>query len=85
MANLVRAVPASVWADCTTLDRATCLAGVARQPKARLRNDSMVPTVFGQVALSVESTVKWAYRRLTETRYTIGHIAPADVDCDHGH
>jgi sporulation delaying protein A len=84
LANLLRAVPANVWADCAELDRTTCIDGVVRRPKALLRNNSPVPTVCGQVALTVESTTKWAYRRLTETRHTIERIAPASIDCIHG-
>jgi antimicrobial peptide system SdpA family protein len=83
LANLVRAVPADAWADCGDLDRTTCLGGALDRPKVLLRNTSPVHTVCGQVALTVESTTKWAYRRLTETRYTIERIAPASVDCNH--
>jgi antimicrobial peptide system SdpA family protein len=85
LATLLRAVSANVWVDCTALDRTTCLAGILGQPKAHLRNDSLVPTVCGQVALTVERTTKWAYRRLTETRYSIEHIAAASVDCKRSH
>lgn len=85
LANLLRAAPADAWTDCTTLDRTKCIDGVRLQPKAQLRNNSPVPTVCGPVALTVESTTKWAYRRLTETRYTIERIAPASIDCIHGH
>ncbi|WP_082974715.1 SdpA family antimicrobial peptide system protein [Mycobacterium sp. E3247] len=84
LANLVRAVPGDAWADCTGLDRAMCMDAIPRQ-KASLSNDSLVPTVCGQVALTIESIVKWAYRRLTEDGYTIERVAQADVDCTHAH
>lgn len=84
LANLMRAVPTKTWTDCTGLDRATCIDRALSQPQARLRNDSPVPTVCGQVVLTVESTTKWAYRRLTEARYTIERIAPMRVDCLRG-
>jgi sporulation delaying protein A len=82
LANLVRAVRANAWTDCTGLDRTTCIDAVQRRPKAFLHNNSPVPTVCGQVALAVETTTKWAYRRLTETRYTIERIAAANVACN---
>jgi antimicrobial peptide system SdpA family protein len=85
LAILLREVPADAWADCAELDRATCIDGVPRRPKAFLHNTSPVPTVCGQVVLTVESTTKWAYRRLTETRYIIERLAAASVDCSHGH
>jgi antimicrobial peptide system SdpA family protein len=81
LANLLRAIPADRWTDCTTLNRTTCVEGVKVQPKAQLRNNSPVPTVCGPVALTVENTMKWAYRGLTDTRYTIERVAPASVDC----
>jgi hypothetical protein len=37
------------------------------------------------VVFTVESTTKWAYRRLAEDRYVIERIAPASVDCIHSH
>lgn len=85
VANLVRAVRPDGWADCTGLDRAQCVDGVRGRPKVLLRNTSPVPTVCGQVAFTVESTTKWAYRRLSDTGYTIERVAPASVDCVHGH
>lgn len=85
LANLVRAVPEKAWADCTGLDRTTCIDQVARRPKALLHNTIPVPTVCGQVLLTAESTTKWAYRRLSDTRYVIDRIAPASIDCIHGH
>jgi len=85
LANLLRAVPADEWADCTTLDRTTCIGGIARQRKTLLNNTSLVPTVCGPVALTIESITKWPYRRLTEARYTIERIASANVACPHGH
>jgi antimicrobial peptide system SdpA family protein len=85
LANLVRAVPANTWVDCVGLDRTTCVKAVLRQPKAFLRNTSPVPTVCGQVVLAAERTTKWAYRRLTDTRYVIERIASASIDCIHGH
>ncbi|MGH3966594.1 MAG: SdpA family antimicrobial peptide system protein [Mycobacterium sp.] len=85
LANLLRAVPPDGWADCTGLDRTTCVEEVLRKPKAFLHNNSPIPTVCGPVALTVESTTKWAYRRLAETRYNIERIALASIDCIHGH
>jgi len=85
LANLIRAMPSDAWIDCTDLERGACLDVVAHHPKMLLRNTSPVPTVCGQVALSVESTTKWAYRRLTDDRYTIGRVAAADIDCLHRH
>lgn len=85
LATLLRAVPPDAWADCTALDRPTCLAGVARQPKAQLANNSPVATVCGAVVLTVERTTKWAYRHLTDTRYTIEHLAAASVACGDSH
>lgn len=85
LATLLRAVPVDVWVDCTALDRTTCLAGILRQSKAQLRNESLVPTVCGQVALTVERTTKWAYRRLTEARYPIERIALASIYCERSH
>jgi antimicrobial peptide system SdpA family protein len=85
LANLIHKVPPDRWADCTSLDRATCFAGILRQPKVELLNDSPVPTVCGLVALTGESTVKWGYRRLVDARYVIDQIARANVVCIHGH
>lgn len=85
LANLVRAIPQDAWADCGGLDRTTCLDIAGRQPKALLRNNSPVPTVCGDVALTAEKTTKWAYRRLSETRYAIDRIAFASVDCTRAH
>jgi sporulation delaying protein A len=78
MANLIHAVPPDAWADCTSLDRTSCFAGIRHQAPVELHNDSPVPTVC-------ESTVKWAYRRLVDARYVIDDIAPARVLCTHGH
>jgi len=85
LATLLRAVPPDAWVDCTALDRATCFAGAARQPTARLSNNSPVPTVCGAVVLTVERTTKWAYRRLTDTRYAIEHLTAASVGCGDRH
>ncbi|HEY1842468.1 MAG TPA: SdpA family antimicrobial peptide system protein [Mycobacterium sp.] len=85
MANLIHKVPPDAWADCTSLDRATCFAGILHRSQVELRNESPVPTVCGPVALTAESTVKWGYRRLIDARYTIDQIAPARVVCVHGH
>jgi antimicrobial peptide system SdpA family protein len=84
-ANLVRVIRPEGWADCTGLDHPTCVARASGRPKILLRNDSPVPTVCGQVVFTVETTTKWAYRRLAEDRYVIARIAPASVDCIHGH
>jgi antimicrobial peptide system SdpA family protein len=84
LAILLREVPPGGWTDCTELDRAACVEALSHHPKALLRNNSPVPTVCGQVALTVESTTKWAYRRLTATRYGIERIAAAGIDCIHG-
>jgi antimicrobial peptide system SdpA family protein len=84
LAILLRKVPTDAWVDCTELDRTTCIERVVRHPEAFLRNNSPIPTVCGNVAFTVESTTKWAYRRLTETRYTIDRIAAASVECIHG-
>jgi antimicrobial peptide system SdpA family protein len=83
IANLIRAVPTDGWNDCVVLDRRTCIQGLSNQPKVRLRDNSLVPTVCGDIVLTIESTAKWAYRHLTETRYTIEHVAKANVECDH--
>jgi antimicrobial peptide system SdpA family protein len=85
MANLVHAMPAHGWVDCSLLDRATCFAAIQAQPRVELRNDSPVPTVCGLVALTSESTVKWAYRRLSDTRYVINQGVQAHVLCTYGH
>lgn len=85
MANLIHKVPPDAWADCTSLDRARCFAGILRQPQVELHNESPVPTVCGLVALTAESTVKWGYRRLIDARYAIDQIARARVVCAHGH
>ena len=85
LANLVRVIRPEGWADCTGLDHPTCVARAGGQPKMLLRNDSPVPTVCGQVVFTVETTTKWAYRRLAQDRYVIVRIAPASVDCIHGH
>ena len=37
LANLMHAVHADAWTDCTELDRTTCIGGIPRQPKAFLR------------------------------------------------
>lgn len=84
LANLIRAVPADEWADCTMVDSATCVNRVARQPTTLLRNHSPVPTVCGSVALTLESTTKWAYRHLTSDQYSIDRIATANVECANG-
>lgn len=84
MANLVHAVPPHGWADCSLLDRARCLAAVMAQSRVELRNDSPVPTVCGLVVLTSESTVKWAYRRLSDTRYVINQGVRAHVLCTFG-
>jgi antimicrobial peptide system SdpA family protein len=85
LAILLHQIPPDGWIDCTELDRPACVDALSRHPKTLLRNNSPVPTVCGQVALSVESTTKWAYRRLTETRYSIERIAAASIDCIHRH
>jgi antimicrobial peptide system SdpA family protein len=85
LAILLREVPPDGWTDCTELDRAACVDALSHHPKALLRNNSPVPTVCGQVALTVESTTKWAYRRLTQTRYSMERIAAADIDCSRAH
>jgi antimicrobial peptide system SdpA family protein len=85
LANLVRVIRLNAWADCTGLDRPTCVERASGRPKVLLHNDSPVPTVCGRVVFTVESTTKWAYRRLAEDRYVIERIAPASVDCIHSH
>jgi len=85
MANLIHKVPPDAWVDCTSLDRTTCFAAILHQPEVELQNDSPVPTVCGSVALTAESTVKWAYRRLIDARYAIDHIAQTRVFCTHAH
>lgn len=81
LAILLREVPTSGWIDCSTLDRSACIAALSGAPKAQLRNDSPVPTLCGDVALSIESTTKWAYRDVTDARYSITRIAAAVIDC----
>jgi antimicrobial peptide system SdpA family protein len=81
LANLMRAVPATAWTDCTELGHDECVDGIRGRGKAMLRNTSPIPTICGEVALTAESTVKWAYRRLTADRYTIERVAPASIDC----
>lgn len=81
LANLVRPIRLDQWADCRGLDRDACVAVVQRRPRLLLHNTSPIPTVCGGVALSVERTTKWAYRRLTDSRYTIERLAAATVDC----
>jgi antimicrobial peptide system SdpA family protein len=83
LAILLHGIPPDGWIDCTELDRPACVDAASRHPKTFLRNNSPVPTVCGQVALTVESTTKWAYRRLTETRYSIERIAATSIDCIH--
>lgn len=85
LANLVQAVEPKMWLDCTGLDHRDCLDQIARAPKALLRNTSPVPTACGQVLLAAERTTKWAYRRLTDSRYVIHQIVPASIDCPDGH
>jgi antimicrobial peptide system SdpA family protein len=84
VATLLREVPGKAWTDCGDVDRQTCLDRVKKQSKPLLRNTSPIPTVCGQVALSVENTTKWAYRWLAESPYTIERIAAATIDCVHG-
>lgn len=84
MALLFNAVPNDAWRDCTELDRPACLEYVRHQPTRFMRNGSRVPTLCGRVALTVESTTTWAYRQLTEAKYTIQRIAVANVDCTFG-
>jgi len=81
LANLMRAVPATAWTDCTEFGRDECVDRIRGHGKAMLRNTSPIPTICGEVALTAESTVKWAYRRLTEDRYTIERVAPASIEC----
>lgn len=81
LAILLREVPASGWIDCATRDRGSCIDELRGRRKARLHNDSPLPTLCGDVVLSIESTTKWAYRHLADTRYSIERIAAADIDC----
>ena len=83
LAILLRAVPTPGWVDCSALERAACLAELRRRPKTLLHNTSPIPTVCGDVALSIESTTKWAYRRLADTGYRIDRIAATVIDCPH--
>jgi len=84
LALLLRAVPAGRWIDCTALARADCLAALSHRPKVMLHNNSPVPTLCGPTALAIESTTKWAYRRLTDDRYSIDKIAAVSIDCVNG-
>jgi antimicrobial peptide system SdpA family protein len=84
LANLVQAVAPKMWVDCTGLDRGGCLDQIAHTPNVLLHNTSPVPTVCGAVLLTAERTTKWAYRRLTDTRYVIDKVVPASVDCPPG-
>jgi antimicrobial peptide system SdpA family protein len=84
LALLVDAIPNDAWFDCAELDRPTCFDEVRDQPTRDLRNTSQVPTLCGRVALTVETTTAWAYRRLTNTKYTIQRIAAAHVGCTYG-
>jgi antimicrobial peptide system SdpA family protein len=81
IANLIRAIPTAGWIECADLGHDECVDGIRRRGKTILRNTSPIPTICGEAALTVESTVKWAYRRLTADRYTIEQIAPASIDC----
>jgi antimicrobial peptide system SdpA family protein len=81
LALLLRAVPAGRWIDCTVLARTDCLAGLSHRPMVMLHNNSPVPTLCGSAALSIESTTKWAYRRLTDDRYSIDKVAAVSIDC----
>jgi hypothetical protein len=80
----VQAVAPKMWVDCTGLDRGGCLDQIAHTPNVLLHNTSPVPTVCGAVLLTAERTTKWAYRRLTDTRYVIDKVVPASVDCPPG-
>jgi antimicrobial peptide system SdpA family protein len=81
LANLMRAVPADEWTDCAALDAVTCVDRMVRRGSAHLQNHSPIPTVCGKVVLTLESTAKWAYRRLATAVYTIDRIVMVNVDC----
>jgi hypothetical protein len=46
-----------------------------------LLNGSPMPSVCGDVVLSVEKTVKWSYRALVDDTYRILRTAHAVVKC----
>jgi antimicrobial peptide system SdpA family protein len=81
MANLMRAIPTSGWIECAELGHDECVDGMRGRGKTTLLNTSPIPTICGEAALAVESTVKWAYRKVTADGYTIERLAPVSIDC----
>ncbi len=81
LANLVHAIRPAAWFNCTGLAPNACFDAVPRRPMPVLRNTSPIPTVCGHVMLTSEIPTKWAYRRLTDIRYSVENAAVADVDC----
>ncbi|MCV7355218.1 SdpA family antimicrobial peptide system protein [Mycolicibacterium fluoranthenivorans] len=84
LASLAKRVWADGWINCEHLDRWRCIEAAQRTPPQALGNDSSVPTVCGDAAITVEDTVKWSYRHLTDEVHTIKKLAVVHVDCgDH--
>jgi antimicrobial peptide system SdpA family protein len=78
-AMLIKQVGAS-WLTCA--DRSWgCVIQAREGIPIQLRNISPTPTICGNVILTIEKIVKWAYRDSVDGSYVILRTAHADVSC----
>lgn len=81
LADLIKQVPADGWTSCERLDLHDCIEAALPKPSISLENGSSVPTACGDAALTIEETVKWSYRHLTDAVHTIKRLAVVRINC----
>lgn len=80
IASLLHSIPESAWKECGAYVVADCRVGEFKAAP-QVANGSPIPTLCGQIILTSEEPVPWAWRSIAKHQYRITKAAAVNVQC----